>query len=168
MAFQRESFFYACAYIRVPSTMEIVFSEALRQTLYQQLAAAYPNEAGGFLLGVLADGQLRLQEVRPIANIAASEEQYHRYLMTPSDWAKLEDEADAKGLSLVGYYHSHPNAPAIPSEYDRVHALPNFLYLITSVRDGQPVEIRAWRLTESRQQFDELSIHVFPAGENHV
>ena len=57
-----------------------------------------------------------------------------------------EDEADEKGLTLVGYYHSHPNSPAIPSEYDRDHALPNFVYIITSVQAGKAVYMRGWKL----------------------
>ncbi len=72
-----------------------------------------------------------------VANQFESEEQYHRYAMTPLDWAKLEDEADARGLTLVGYYHSHPDHPAIPSVFDRDHALPNFSYIITSVAASQ-------------------------------
>jgi proteasome lid subunit RPN8/RPN11 len=80
--------------------------------------------------------------------------------MTPLDWARLEDEADAKGLTLVGYYHSHPDHPAIPSEFDRAHALPNFRYLITSVRGGQAAEIRAWQLAEDRGAFTELALAI--------
>ena len=67
---------------------------------------------------------------------------------------RLEDEADEKGLTLVGYYHSHPDAPAIPSEYDRDHALPNFVYVITSVRDGDAVDMRVWQLKADRSSFD--------------
>jgi len=80
--------------------------------------------------------------------------------MTPQDWMRLEDEADEKGLTLVGYYHSHPNAPAIPSEYDRDHALPNFVYVITSVRDGKHAEMRVWRLKQDRSAFDEAELLV--------
>jgi proteasome lid subunit RPN8/RPN11 len=80
--------------------------------------------------------------------------------MTPTDWMKLEDEADAQGLTLVGYYHSHPDHPAIPSEFDRVHALPNFRYLITSVQKGKAADFRAWQLTDDRSRFEELALHV--------
>jgi proteasome lid subunit RPN8/RPN11 len=80
--------------------------------------------------------------------------------MTPKDWARLEDEADAKGLTLVGYYHSHPDHPAIPSEFDRSWALPNFKYLITSVQQGRADHARVWQLTADGSQFDELTLKV--------
>ncbi|HEX2621536.1 MAG TPA: M67 family metallopeptidase, partial [Phototrophicaceae bacterium] len=92
--------------------------------------------------------------ITQVENTFESEEQYHRYAMTPKDWMRLEDEADAKGLTLVGYYHSHPDSPAIPSIYDRDHALPNFVYIITSVMAGKAVDMRVWRLRADRSQFD--------------
>ena len=64
--------------------------------------------------------------------------------MRPQDWMRLEDQAEAtRTVSLIGYYHSHPDSPAIPSEYDREHALPNFIYVITSVTMGRAGEMRA-------------------------
>ncbi|MCS6871621.1 MAG: M67 family metallopeptidase, partial [Anaerolineae bacterium] len=84
----------------------------------------------------------------------------HRYAMTPADWLRLENEAESLGLTLIGYYHSHPDSPAIPSEYDRLHALPNFHYLITSVQAAKAVEVRAWQLAEDRSAFTELTLHI--------
>jgi proteasome lid subunit RPN8/RPN11 len=101
-----------------------------------------------------------IRAVHPVENVAENEEQYHRYAMRPADWMRLEDEAETGGLTIVGYYHSHPNAPAIPSEFDRVHALPNFCYLIASVRDRKAVDFRAWRLADDRSQFQELALRV--------
>ncbi|MEP7285455.1 MAG: M67 family metallopeptidase [Chloroflexota bacterium] len=138
----------------------VTISTALRARIFDQLQHTYPNEGGGFLLGDLQGNDITVRDVRPVENIFESEEQYHRYAMTPTDWAKLEDEADAKGLTVVGYYHSHPDHPAVPSEYDRVHALPNFRYLITSVQKGQAADFRAWQLSEDRTRFDELTLHI--------
>lgn len=138
--------------------MAVHLSDELKLRIFAQLQQTYPNEGGGFLLGGQTGAEVTIRDVIPITNTFASEEQFHRYAMTPRDWAKMEDEADARGLSLVGYYHSHPDHPAIPSEFDRVHALPNFRYLITSVRNGQAAEIRAWLLSEDRSRFDELEL----------
>lgn len=132
----------------------------LRGHIFEQLQRSYPNEGGGFLLGTLYNNEVTIRDVRPVLNVFASEEQYHRYAMTPTDWMHLEDEADAKGLALVGYYHSHPDHPAIPSEFDRTHALPNFRYLITSIQTGQAVDIRAWQLSDDRSQFEELELRI--------
>lgn len=144
--------------------MQVILSRTLQATIFAQMEAGYPNEAGGFLLGTpAADGEITIHDVIQIDNVFEAEEQFHRYAMTPQDWMRLEDEADAKGLTLVGYYHSHPDSPAIPSEYDRVHALPNFVYIITQVNAGpSAVDQRVWRLTDDREKFDALQLVVTP------
>lgn len=143
--------------------MNVVLKYDLQQHIFEQMVASYPNEGGGFLLGTLNGDTIQIVDIVQVANTFAAEEQYHRYAMTPLDWAKLEDEADARGLTLVGYYHSHPNSPAIPSVYDRDHALPNFTYIITSVQksdEPRAVEMRVWRLRADRSQFDENTLTV--------
>lgn len=122
------------------------------------LQASYPNEGGGFLLGSPADAAVYISDIIPIPNTFSADEQWHRYAMTPQDWARLEDQADERGLTLVGYFHSHPDSPAIPSDYDREHALPNFTYLITAVYAGTAGEMRVWRLHPDRSIFDELML----------
>ncbi|MBN1965062.1 MAG: M67 family metallopeptidase [Anaerolineae bacterium] len=140
--------------------MTVILSPGLLARLHEHLQGTYPNEGGGFLLGTAAGEVLSIVDTQPIRNSFATEEQFHRYAMTPADWVRLEDEADARGLTLLGYYHSHPDDVAVPSEYDRVHALPNFVYIILSVRQGQPQEARAWRLTDDRTRFDELDMRI--------
>ncbi len=140
--------------------VNVQISAELQQRIYDQLQTTYPNEGGGFLLGARDSAGIVVRDVRPITNIFPTEEQFHRYAMTPSDWIKLEDEADAAGLTLVGYYHSHPDWPAIPSDYDRDHALPNFCYIITSVQKGTAADFRAWQLVDDRTKFDELALTV--------
>ncbi|MCA9914575.1 MAG: M67 family metallopeptidase [Anaerolineae bacterium] len=133
--------------------MQIILSAALQQQIFQQMEATFPNEGGGFLLGTRQADRVTIEDVIHVENTFESEEQYHRYAMTPQNWAHMEDEADERGLSLVGYYHSHPDSPAIPSEYDRVHALPNFTYIITSVMAGKAVEMLVWELDTDRSKF---------------
>lgn len=136
---------------------KLAISADVLKSVFHHLQSTYPNEGGGFLLGH-AGPVLTVTEIRPIRNTFATEEQFHRYAMTPLDWAKMEDEADAAGLSLLGYYHSHPDWPAIPSEYDRTHALPNFAYLITAVHHGAALDSRAWVLSADRGAFHELGL----------
>lgn len=140
--------------------MKVELDKALQSRIIQQLEGNYPNEGGGFLLGTLNGETVHISETTGVQNVFAEEEQFHRYAMTPQDWMRLEDEADARGLVLVGYYHSHPDSPAIPSIYDRDHALPNFTYLIASVREAKATEMRAWRLRPDRSQFDEEALTV--------
>ena len=134
--------------------MNVLLSPELQSRIFRHLESTYPNEGGGFLLGAASGDDVRIADTIQIDNVWAAEEQFHRYAMTPQDWARLEDEADARGLTLVGYYHSHPDSPAIPSIFDRDHALPNFVYIITQVQDGKAVDMRVWRLHNDREQFD--------------
>jgi proteasome lid subunit RPN8/RPN11 len=134
--------------------MNIILDKALQRRIFQQMESTYPNEGGGFLLGTLNGSTVHIKDITQVKNVFEEEEQYHRYAMTPQDWMRLEDEAEAQGLSLVGYYHSHPDSPAVPSIYDRDHALPNFAYIITQVQDGKAVDMRVWRLRSDRSQFD--------------
>jgi proteasome lid subunit RPN8/RPN11 len=139
--------------------MKIVVSQALRERICEQMQAAYPNEGGGFLLGTKNGEHVHIQDAIQVQNISEEEEQYHRYAMRAwEDFGRYEDEADARGLGLLGYYHSHPDWPAIPSEFDRSHAFPNFIFLITSVEKGKAVGMRAWQLRADYTQFDEIAI----------
>jgi proteasome lid subunit RPN8/RPN11 len=135
--------------------------QGLQAAIFAQMEATYPNEGGGFLLGQhQPGGTVIIEDLVQVENVFETEEQYHRYAMTPHNWMQIEDLADERGLTLVGYYHSHPDAPSIPSEYDRVHALPNFAYLITSVRSGQAVGMQGWQLHADRTRFFEVSLVV--------
>ena len=118
---------------------------------------AYPEEGAGFLLG--ADGLERAVKVLlPLANSREDAARHNRYLITPEDYLKAELEADRLGLSLIGVFHSHPDHPNRPSEFDRDWAQPFFSYIITSVDSGKAIESRSWRLLEDRSQFVEEKI----------
>jgi proteasome lid subunit RPN8/RPN11 len=140
--------------------MTIILAKSLQQRIFKHLESTYPNEGGGFLLGLVNSQDVHISDTIQIENVFEKEEQYHRYAMTPQDWARLEDQADERGLTLVGYYHSHPDSPAIPSIYDRDHALPNFTYLITQVQNGSAIEMLGWRLRTDRTQFDSENLSV--------
>ncbi len=142
--------------------MKLSLSSTLYQQIITQLQSAYPNEGGGFLVGKIVDHDRIVEEVYPVENSFAEEEQFHRYMAESGAYQTIEDEADARGLALLGYYHSHPNVAAIPSEFDRVHAWPFFAYLILSVRDGQAAEARLWQLSEDRSTFLEGTVSVTP------
>lgn len=133
--------------------MALILSTELHAAIRNHLEGTFPNEGGGFLIGQVANGDQIVTETRFEENTFPSEEQYHRYLMEKGAFQMAEDYADSKGLALLGYFHSHPNHPAVPSEFDRIHALPNFIYLIVSVQGGQAAESLAWQLTDNRDSF---------------
>ncbi len=138
--------------------MNVILAPELQARIFRHLESTYPNEGGGFLLGTPSADSVRIADTVQIDNVWAAEEQFHRYAMTPQDWARLEDEADARGLTLVGYYHSHPDSPAIPSIFDRDYALPNFVYIITQVQEAKAVDMRVWRLQNDREAFEAQSL----------
>ncbi len=116
---------------------------------------AYPNEGAGFLLGRFQEGTALVDNILPLANSREAEARRNRYLLTEHDYLRGEQQAAEQGLDVVGVFHSHPDHPAYPSEFDRAHALPNFSYLITSVHVGKALESRSWRLRDDRSAFDE-------------
>jgi proteasome lid subunit RPN8/RPN11 len=121
----------------------------------------YPEEGAGFLLGAYDDNNKReVMAIFPLANSREDEARHNRYLITPEDYLKAELEAERLGLSLIGVFHSHPDHPNRPSEFDREWAQPFFSYVITSVQTGKAVESRSWRLVEDRTKFEEEEINI--------
>jgi proteasome lid subunit RPN8/RPN11 len=125
---------------------------------------AYPEEGAGFMLG--ADGDRRaVTAILTLTNAREDGARNRRYLFTPADYMKAEMEAERLGLSLIGVFHSHPDHPDRPSEFDREWAQPYFSYVITSVRSGKALASRSWRLVEDRSEFEEEPIQVTAKGE---
>jgi proteasome lid subunit RPN8/RPN11 len=121
---------------------------------------AYPEECGGLLLGMLEDGIRVVREVLPLANVRR-DSRHNRVELNPLDYARAEREASGRGLGVWGYYHSHPNQRAVPSSFDLEHApFVEWSYLIVSVREGKPEEVRAWTLRDDRSQFDEELLEI--------
>jgi proteasome lid subunit RPN8/RPN11 len=121
--------------------------------------AEYPEECCGLLIGRFAeDGRKLVAEVYPISNAREEEARHHRSLITPAEYLRGERHARSLGLDIVGNYHSHPDHPAVPSQFDLDHAWPTWSYIIVSVRDGQAHDLRSWEMLEDRSRFDEEEI----------
>jgi proteasome lid subunit RPN8/RPN11 len=117
----------------------------------------YPHECGGMLIGKFGDDRKEVFVTFPIEN-AREDSRNNRILLLPKDVLRAEKYAREYKLDVVGYYHSHPNAPAVPSQYDLDHALPVWSYVIASVIDGAAADVRSWEMREDRSQFDEEEI----------
>ena len=78
-----------------------------------------------------------------------------RYAIDPKEMLEAEDEVEKMGIDIVGIFHSHPDHPPRPSEFDLAWAMPWFSYIITSVSQGKAVESRSWRLSDDRSSFIE-------------
>jgi proteasome lid subunit RPN8/RPN11 len=119
---------------------------------------AFPEECGGLLLGVVENGVRVIREVLPLENIR-KDSRHNRVELDPLDYARAEREAAKRDLGVWGYYHSHPDHPAVPSGFDLDHApFTEWSYLIVSVRSGKAADVRAWTVREDRSQFDEEEI----------
>ncbi len=118
----------------------------------------YPYECGGMLLGHFADGEKSVTELLPMENAMEEAEQHNRVLILPKDVLKAERYARSQELDVVGYYHSHPDDEARPSQFDLDHALPVWSYIIVSVRNGKAVDVRSWQMENDRSKFNEEKI----------
>ncbi len=123
--------------------------------IHTHLMQGYPHEACGVLLG-------RGDTVTEIATAdnTRSDSAHNRYLIDPLVYMKIERNADKSGLTVLGIYHSHPDCPARPSQFDLDHAWPNLSYMIVSVVKGAVAETLSWRLRDDRSAFDQETVEI--------
>lgn len=114
----------------------------------------YPHECCGLLLGRLDGDARRVTAAHEIENAREDGARHNRYLIGPDDYLAGEKAARARGLDVLGFYHSHPDHPAWPSEFDREHAWPWYAYLIVAVAKGRSHDMNAFRLAEDRARFE--------------
>ena len=119
----------------------------------------FPHECCGAMLG--ADGIVR--EAYALPN-TTEEGPRRRFLVRPDDYRVAEQRARAAGLELLGFYHSHPDHPAKPSQYDLDHAWPSFSYVIVSVMAGEDQSLTSWQLQADRSAFDEENVEITEAN----
>jgi proteasome lid subunit RPN8/RPN11 len=118
----------------------------------------YPFECCGLMLGYFADGRKKVFETYPISNAREEEAKRNRFLIRPDELMSGEKYAREKGLDVVGFYHSHPDERAAPSQYDLEHAWPTYSYIVVSVVNGRAVDLRSWEMENDRSRFSEEEI----------
>ncbi|MFB6273944.1 MAG: Mov34/MPN/PAD-1 family protein [Salinibacter sp.] len=129
-----------------------------REQIVQHSEQTYPHEACGVLIGHHNGDEIRVEDIEIMDN-AREDARHNRYIIAPEDVLRAERQAEAQGLDLVGFFHSHPDAPAEPSDYDLEHASwPGLAYAIQSVREGRAQELRAWELAPDRARFEECRV----------
>lgn len=140
--------------------MSLEISSSLLENIHRFGEAAYPDEGAGLLLGISNGVNKQVKAVLPLSNSREDSARHNRYLLTPQDYLHGEQEAARLGLDVLGVFHSHPDHPNHPSEFDREWAMPWFSYLITSVQAGAAAGTRSWLLSEDRQAFTEEPLSV--------
>ena len=129
------------------------------ETIYAHGRETYPEECCGVMIGRTAPGdEAEVVEIVSAANEREEESRHNRFLISPRALLQAQRSARERDLEIVGYYHSHPDHPARPSDFDRDHAWPGQSYLIISVQKGEVADCRSWRLRDDRSAFDEEKV----------
>jgi proteasome lid subunit RPN8/RPN11 len=126
--------------------------------------AAYPNEGCGALLGRDVGDRRLVERLEPLGNAFAESQQHHRFSIAPLELMRVEKAAALEGRMVLGFYHSHPDAPARPSEYDREHAWEYYSYVIVSIARGRAVDMTSWVLDGQTRRFERQEIQEQGAG----
>lgn len=145
---------------------------AVMARLRAHLEAGYPNEACGALIGEVDERVHRVRDFRPMRN-TITDRPRDRYALDPLEQLQVQKEAEASGLEIIGFAHSHPDHPPVPSRFDTDHAWTFYSYVVASVQAGQLAEARSWRLNDAKTFEEEpLEIRQFPPptswGEGRV
>jgi proteasome lid subunit RPN8/RPN11 len=138
--------------------MPVLIRNSDLQFIMSHAKSTYPEECCGFLLGL--DSVVRtVERIVSVQNVN-QDSRRNRYNIDPKDLIRADEEARRSNMSLIAIYHSHPDAPAQPSQFDLEHAWPWYTYLLLSVQNGQPKDIAAWNLSEDRSAFhlDDLKV----------
>ncbi|MFB3923991.1 MAG: M67 family metallopeptidase [Terriglobia bacterium] len=155
--------------------MPIKLNQPQIDNIRSHAARDYPSECCGILLGKSDDGNKVVSEVVALRNLRHDpvkaqellplespdrETDRNRFLIDPMEQLQVEKDARKRGLDVVGYYHSHPDHPARPSNYDRDHAWPWYSYIILSVVKGTPADMTSWVLNDNRERFDPEAMEI--------
>jgi proteasome lid subunit RPN8/RPN11 len=130
--------------------MALVLQAGVADAIRRHGAETYPDECCGALIG--REGAVSSAYALPNTT---EEGPRRRFRVRPQDYRDAERLAGEQGAELLGFYHSHPDHPARPSQYDLDHAWPFFSYVIVSVRAGAPQDMTSWRLRDDRSVFDQ-------------
>ena len=115
----------------------------------------YPYECCGLLLGRFDEDGKVVDETYPISNAREESAKRNRFLITPEELMRGERYARSKQLEVVGFYHSHPDSPAVPSQYDLEHAWPTYSYIIVSTTAGEAKDLFSWEQEPDRSRFNQ-------------
>lgn len=147
--------------------MSLHIPQEILQRIHQHGERSYPDEGAGLLLGETLGQAHHVREILPLDNTREAPARHNRYLLSPQDYLQGEEHAESLGFTVLGVFHSHPDHPNRPSEFDRQWAWPNLSYLITSVQQGEASGSRSWRLRDDRAAFEEEQLAVVIGNPTH-
>jgi proteasome lid subunit RPN8/RPN11 len=138
--------------------MTIEISSAQLEMIFDRATAIYPEECCGILIGKFVGEYKIVVEVIPTINEWKASElendltrtKHSRFTIPAPDIFQAQKRGRDLNLEIIGFFHSHPDYPAIPSECDRAQAWEVYSYPIVSVIQGKAIEIKSWVLDEDR------------------
>ena len=120
----------------------------------EHLEGGYPNEACGALIGRVAAADHQVTEFRGMRNVI-TDRPWDRYALDPLEQLRVQKDAESRGLEIIGFAHSHPDHPPVPSRFDTDHAWSFYSYVVASVQNGTLREARSWRLDDTKAFWEE-------------
>src|SRR5215203_4628965 len=138
----------------------IEISEHLLIEIREHGVRDYPYECCGLLLGHYRTEGKIVNETYPISNAREESAKRNRFLITPDELLRGEQYARGKDLEIVGFYHSHPDSPAVPSQYDLEHAWPTYSYIIVSTSADQANDLFSWEQEPDRSRFNKEELRI--------
>ena len=141
--------------------MTLLVPSGPARRIRDHLAGAYPDEGCGILIGRDGDESREVTLVVEAEN-TREDSRRNRYLIGPEDFLEADRRARVAGLEVLGFFHSHPDHPPVPSAFDLEHAWPYYSYLIVNVTGGAVGEQRCWRLREDRSGFEAERLEIEP------
>jgi len=134
-------------------------TQAQLDEIHWTATSEYPNECCGVLIGSVQKDQ-RIVTRLVVTQNQRNDSLRNRYLIDPAIVYRLESELRGTGKAILGFFHSHPDAPARPSLYDQEHAWPWYSYLIVSVISGKTADTTVWQLKQDRSSFEPEAFQV--------
>jgi proteasome lid subunit RPN8/RPN11 len=138
----------------------IRLSRSQDEQIRREAANVYPDECCGIIYGVERDGLRVVTRLEPVPNVFDERERYHRFSISGAQLMKAERSAAEQNALVLGFYHSHPDHPARPSEYDREHAWPFYSYVIVAVAKREPTDMTSWQLNERTETFERQTVEI--------
>jgi proteasome lid subunit RPN8/RPN11 len=136
--------------------MSLEITTTQLKIIYDRAESIYPEECCGILLGKFSGESKIIIEVIPTINdweasgVKTDRDldrtKHSRYSIPPAEIFQAQKRGRDRQLEIVGFFHSHPDAPAIPSTCDRDRAWEIYSYPIVSLIQGKVESIASWVL----------------------
>lgn len=149
---------------------DVILPKPLLEEMKSHARESYPDECCGFLLSSSPEREAsedrRIEEVERARN-EFNGERRRRFMIRPEELREVERRGERTGRAVVGFYHSHPDHPPRPSQFDLEHAWPWYTYLVLAVTARDFPGVGAFELDPDRPVFQEVRLHAADSPFSH-